>query len=582
MTEKSEFRRYLVNVDSVSAHQLFTDCLVAGAGIAGLRAALEAAERCSVIIVCKGSVEDSNTFKAQGGIASVLDKADTFESHIDDTLKTGCGICDEGVVDMVVRQGPELVQQLLKWGTEFDLREGSHFAPFDSAQGEDFFMPSEDEASQNGVPENHIATTLEGGHSYPRVAHAHGDETGRAIAEALINKVRQNPNIQIKENFYTIDLLTDNDKGPHFANRPQNGSPNRCIGILGYERQRGLQIIWAANTILATGGAGRLYRETTNPDTATGDGIAMAYRAGAVLRDLEFIQFHPTTLYIAGATRALITETIRGEGAFLLDSKGRRFMKDYHEAAELAPRDVVSRAILAQMRKTESTHVYLDVRHFEKAYFAKRFPWINELLESFDIDIAHDLIPVRPSAHYMIGGVKTDAAARTSIENLYACGEVASTGLHGANRLGSNSLLEGLVFGTIAGQAVSTREALDLTSLKHPAIKYEIPHSDRSRLDTADVRNSLRALMWRNVGITRKAQPLNEAQEIIRFWHRYVMDKVFDTPEGWECQNMLTSSLLMAHAAGLRKESRGVHYRMDHTQTDDKHFQKHIEIVRAN
>ena len=247
MTEKSEFRRYLVNVDSISSHQLFTDCLVAGAGIAGLRAALEAAEHRNVIIVCKGKVEDSNTFKAQGGIASVLDKADTFESHIADTLRTGCGICDDDVVDLVVRRGPELVKQLLKWGTEFDLKE------------------------------NHIATTLEGGHSYPRVAHAHGDETGRAIAEALINKVRQNPNIKIKENFYTIDLLTDND--------------DKCVGIVGYERQRGLQIIWAANTILATGGAGRLYRETTNPETATGDGIAMAYRAGAVLRDLEFIQY---------------------------------------------------------------------------------------------------------------------------------------------------------------------------------------------------------------------------------------------------------------------------------------------------
>jgi L-aspartate oxidase len=536
MTEKSEFRRYLVNVDSISSHQLFTDCLVAGAGIAGLRAALEAAELRSVIIVCKGKVEDSNTFKAQGGIASVLDKADTFESHIADTLKTGCGICDEDVVDLVVRRGPELVKQLLKWGTEFDLNE------------------------------NHIATTLEGGHSYPRVAHAHGDETGRAIAEALIDRARHHPNIRILENFFMIDLLTDEN--------------NQCVGIIGHEHKRGPQIIWAANTILATGGAGRLYRETTNPETATGDGIAMAYRAGAVLGDLEFIQFHPTTLYIAGATRALITETIRGEGAFLLDSKGRRFMKDYHEDAELAPRDVVSRAILAQMRKTESTHVHLDVRHFEKAYFAKRFPWINELLESFDIDIAHDLIPVRPSAHYMIGGVKTDMSAKTSIEGLYACGEIASTGLHGANRLGSNSLLEGLVFGKIAGHEVSKKKKAIAAHLKHPLIKYQIPHSDRTRLDADDVRNSLRALMWRNVGITRSGRPLTEAQEIIKFWQRYVMDKVFDSPEGWECQNMLTASQLIAQSAQQRKESRGVHYRRDFPKTDDTNFKNHIEISR--
>ncbi len=535
MAEKSEFRRYLVNVDSISAHQLFTDCVVVGSGIAGLRAALEAAKRRNVIIVCKGKVEDSNTFKAQGGIASVLDKADSFKSHIDDTLKTGCGICDEGVVDLVVHQGPELVEQLLSWGTEFDLNE------------------------------NHIAATLEGGHSYPRVAHAHGDETGRAIAEALIRKVKQNLNIKILENFYTIDLLTHD---------------NKCVGIIGYERRRGTQIIWAANTILATGGAGQLYRETTNPDVATGDGIAMAHRAGAVLRDLEFMQFHPTTLYIAGATRALISEAVRGEGAILLDSERKPFMKEYHEAAELAPRDIVSRAILAQMRKTESTHVHLDVRHFKKAYFAKRFPWINELLESFDIDITKDLIPVRPSAHYMIGGIKTDLCAQTSIDGLYACGEIASTGLHGANRLGSNSLLEGLVFGKIAGQELSKRKKATAAHLKHPLIKYQIPHSDRTRLDADDVRNSLRALMWRNVGITRLDQPLSEVQEIITFWQRYVMDKIFDSSAGWECQNMLTASLLIAQSAQQRRESRGVHYRRDFPEIDDKHFKNHIEISK--
>jgi L-aspartate oxidase len=255
-------------------------------------------------------------------------------------------------------------------------------------------------------------------------------------------------------------------------------------------------------------------------------------------------------------------------------------MKDYHEAAELAPRDVVSRAILSQMRKTESTNVHLDVRHFDKAYFAKRFPFINELLDSFDIDITKDLIPVRPSAHYMIGGVKTDTSGKTNIDNLYACGEVASTGLHGANRLGSNSLLEGLVFGRMAGRAVSQGTKATAAHLKHPLIRYQIPHSDRTRLDTDDVRNSLRALMWRNVGITRSAQPLAEAQEIIRFWQRYVMDKVFDLPEGWECQNMLTVSLLMAQSAQKRRESRGVHFRRDFPDPDDEHFKEHIEILR--
>ena len=536
MAEKQEFRRYLVDIDSISSSQLFTDCLVIGTGIAGLRAALAAAEHRNVIVVCKGEVKDSNTFKAQGGIASAIDEADSFESHIADTLKTGCGMCDEEIVGQVVRQGPELIEQLLRWDTEFDL------------------------------VGDRIAATLEGGHSYPRVAHAHGDETGRIIAEALIRKVRQSSKIRVLENFFSVDLLT--------------GDQGKCMGIIGRSSRGESQIIWAARTILATGGAGRLYRETTNPEVATGDGIAMAYRAGAVLRDLEFVQFHPTTLYIAGATRALITETLRGEGAVLVNNEGRKFMKDYHEAAELAPRDVVSRAILSQMRKTESTNVYLDVRHFDKAYFAGRFPYINELLNSFDIDIGKDLIPVRPSAHYMIGGVKTDSSGKTNIENLYACGEVASTGLHGANRLGSNSLLEGLVFGKIAGQAVSQGTKSTAAHLRHPMISYQIPHSDRTRLDTDDVRNSLRALMWRNVGITRSARPLAEAHEIIRFWQRYVMDKVFDSPEGWECQNMLTVALLIAQSAEKRHESRGVHFRRDFPETDDEHCKEHIELAR--
>jgi L-aspartate oxidase len=264
----------------------------------------------------------------------------------------------------------------------------------------------------------------------------------------------------------------------------------------------------------------------------------MAYRAGAILQDLEFMQFHPTTLYVAGASRALITEALRGEGAILIDSRGNAFMKQYHESAELAPRDIVSRAILSQMLKTNSTHVYLDVRHMDKKHFTKRFPAISELCESFDIDVSRNLIPVRPSAHYMIGGVKTNIQAQTNIKNLYACGEVASTALHGANRLGSNSLLEGLVFGKIAGQSTKEIAKTGSAYIMHPPIKFQIPHSDRTRLDTSDVLNSLRALMWRNIGITRKARLLNEAQEIIQFWQRYVMDKTFDSPHGWQSASL--------------------------------------------
>jgi L-aspartate oxidase len=535
-SKQAEYRRYLVPIDTVSTKQLFTDCLVIGAGIAGLRSAIEASENCNVTLVCKGKFSDSNTWNAQGGIASVLSKDDSIEEHAADTLKAGCGVCNEDIVQLVVKEGPGLIRELMEWGTEFDKVNGQ------------------------------IDITREGGHSRARILHAHGDSTGRGIVEALIQKVRQKPNINVVENFYTIDLIANDD--------------NECIGAIGCSQKTGFEIIWAVNTILATGGAGRLYRETTNPEAATADGIAMAYRAGATLRDLEFMQFHPTTLYIAGASRALITETLRGEGAILLDCEGKAFMKEYHEAGELAPRDVVSRAILDRMLKTNSTHVHLDIRHFDKEHFSKRFPLISELCGSFDIDVSKDLIPVRPSAHYMIGGVKADAGAGTSIKNLFSCGEVASTGLHGANRLGSNSLLEGLVFGKIAGRAVSGELNSGVSDLRHRRMKYDIAPSDRSRLDADDVRASLRALMWRNVGITRREKPLKEAQEIIRFWHRYVMDKIFDSPYGWECQNMLQASLLTAQAAEKRKESRGVHYRSDFPERDDENFSEHIELSR--
>jgi L-aspartate oxidase len=529
---QSDFRRYLVDIDSVTTHQQSTDYLVIGAGVGGLRAAIEASQHSSVTVVTKGTVEDSNTWHAQGGIASVLEKTDKFESHIADTMRTGGGLSDEKTVDLVVRQGPGLIRQLLDWGCAFDMVNGN------------------------------IATTLEGGHSHPRIAHAHGDETGKIIAQTLIAKARQQRNITIIENFFSIDLLT---------------TDNKCLGVIGWHKEKGTRIIWALNTILATGGAGQLYRETTNPSCATADGLAIAYRAGAILQDLEFVQFHPTTLYIAGASRALITETLRGEGAVLRDTKGRAFMKDYNPAAELAPRDIVSRAILTQMLKTKSTHVYLDIRHFDKQHFTKRFPVISELCDSFDIDISKDLIPVRPSAHYMVGGVKTDIAAKTGIENLYACGEVTSTGLHGANRLGSNSLLEGLVFGRIAGQ---TQLAPKSTGFGQSIIKYQIPHSELRHLDTSDVKNSLRAIMWRNVGITRKSPEMRQAIEQIRFWQRYVMDKAFDSPAGWELQNMLTVCLLIAQSALARKESRGVHFRSDFPDTDDETFKKHTEIKR--
>ena len=534
--KQTELRRYLVPIDTASTQQLFTDCLVIGSGIAGLRAAIEASECCNVTLVCKGKLQDSNTWDAQGGIASVLKSEDSLDSHVSDTLNVGCGLCNEKVVRQVVTEGPKLIKELCEWGTEFD-RDGGN-----------------------------IATTLEGGHSHPRVAHVHGDSTGRGIAEALLKKVQGSATINIIEDFYAIDLLTNDE--------------NECVGVIGNRQPGGFAIIWATNTILATGGTGRLYRETTNPSVATGDGLAMAYRAGVELVDLEFIQFHPTTLYIAGASRALITEALRGEGAKLADINKEYFMNEYHELAELAPRDVVSRAILDRMLKTGSTHVYLDIRHFDLDKFSKRFPLINELCESFDIDVSNDMIPVRPSAHYMVGGVKVDVDGRTNIRNLFACGEVSCTGLHGANRLGSNSLLEGVVYGKLTGAYAGESSACNIDHLRYKKMKFPVEVSDRSRLDTGDVLSSLRALMWRNIGIIRQEPRLSEAQEIITFWQRYVMDKVFDTPAGWECQNMLIVAQLMGQAAQKRQESRGVHFRSDYPETNDAEYSKHFSIKR--
>ena len=344
-----------------------------------------------------------------------------------------------------------------------------------------------------------------------------------------------------------------------------------------------VQILWAKRTILASGGAGQLYRESTNPKIATADGHAMAYRAGARVQDMEMVQFHPTTLYVAGSSRALITEAVRGEGAYLVDKNGYRFMKDYHEQGELAPRDVVSRAIVEQIRKTHFTHVYLDVRHLPTGAFRDRFPSLAKLVDEFEIDVSKDLIPIHPAAHYMIGGVDADDHALTSLDGLYAVGEAACSGLHGANRLASNSLLEGLAFGARAGEHAAAAAAamaapfpLSLEARVDPSVKTE--------LDVTDVKSSLRSVMWRNVGIEREGERLTETREIVAFWSRYVMDKTF-RPEtvgaeaaiaGWELQNLLTVAFLVTTAAYSRTESRGAHYRLDYPARDDAHWRTHL------
>jgi len=539
MFESITHRRYLLPFKAPRVPQQFTDVLVIGGGVAGLRAAIAASEHCDVLVLTKDTVEQSNTWYAQGGIAAVLRPEDSYDSHISDTETVGAGLCDTEAVQVVVREGPERVLELLQWGAHFDKELGN---PHDLAFGR------------------------EGGHSFSRIVHAYGDATGQELSKTLITTARAREQISIVERAFAIDLLTDD---------------GRCVGVIALIGNQP-QIIWAKCTILASGGAGQLYRESTNPKIATADGHAMAYRAGATLQDMEMIQFHPTTLYVAGASRALITEAVRGEGAYLVDRNGRRFMSEYHPMAELAPRDIVSRAIVDVIRKTHFTHVYLDVRHLETAKFRARFPQLAKLVDEFDIDVSKDLIPINPAAHYFIGGVDSDAHGSTSLKGLYAIGEAACSGLHGANRLASNSLLEGLAYGARAG-AHAGQLALEQVLSFPMNLEARVQTSTKTDLDIADVRNSLRSIMWRNVGIERTAETLAETREIIAFWSRYVMDKVFDprhlgdaAPAGWEVQNMLTVCSLIATAAYTRTESRGVHHRLDYPDRDDAHWRQHL------
>jgi L-aspartate oxidase len=526
MEHAYDHRRYLIPFRATLLPQIFADVLVVGSGAAGLRAAIEASRFGDVILAAKAELPKSNTNQAQGGIAAVTEPPagdDSVESHIEDTLRAGGDLCDALVVRRVVEDASKRMTELLEWGMRFDR------APDGDA----------------------LARGREGGHSHFRVLHADGDATGRELMRTLIHKTRSLENVRIFEQCFVLDLITVGESSP------------RCVGAITHHPRHGLQVIWAKATILASGGCGEVYRESTNPSVATGDGLAMAYRAGAKLQDMAFMQFHPTTLYVAGASRALITEAVRGEGAHLTDSAGARFMFDYHPDGELAPRDVVSRAIVNQMARTAHTHVYLDCRPIGAERFAERFPGIMKLLTDFGIDPAKVAIPIHPSAHYMVGGVRTDIDTRTNVAGLYAAGEVACTGLHGANRLASNSLLEALVFGRIAGQ--TCREMIDDASAggAPPKVVSDIRLSDRSELDLADVRSSLRSVMWRHVGIERQGQRLTEVSEMFDFWARYTMDKIFDDQTGWQVQNLLTVGWLITRAARWRDESRGTHYRQD-------------------
>jgi L-aspartate oxidase len=515
---------------------VFTDVLIIGGGLAGLRTALEIDPKLSVLVVTKGDLSQSNSINAQGGIAGVLGPNDRIEDHVADTMLAGGTLCDRDVVERIIREGPVRIKELIDWGTKFDESDGS------------------------------LALTREGGHGHERVAHALGDATGKEVMRVIVQRVSRAAHIELWQDTFTLDLLT------HDAT---------CRGALVWNGRHGKTLIWAKQTVLATGGTGQVYRETTNPDVATGDGMAIAYRAGAELRDMEFVQFHPTVLYIAGSSRHLITEAMRGEGAYLVDRNGYRFMPEIDDRAELAPRDVVSRAISNQMERTRHPNVYLELTHLKADWVRRRFPGIATICAKFGLDITQDRIPVRPGAHYMMGGVTIDAECRTTVPGLWAAGEVTSSGLHGANRLASNSLLETVVHGTSVGKAVSRVAAEMADNFRALPLQNACQDPNGEPLDLADIRNSLQSLMWRNVGVRRDADGLREALDNVERWSSYVLEQQFADPTGWELQNMLSVARLMIAAALDREETRGCHVRTDYPDLDEKNWNRHTTFTRT-
>ncbi|MGL6074284.1 MAG: L-aspartate oxidase [Fimbriiglobus sp.] len=525
--------RYLSSFDTRRATHRFTDILIIGAGIAGLRAALSAPPEMNVLVVTKDRITESNSSYAQGGIAGVLSPEDRFENHVEDTLVAGDGLCNREIVELVVREAPAQIEKLVDWGTKFDLENGS------------------------------LALTREGGHSHRRIVHALGDSTGHEVMRAIIAKAQAAPNITLLDDTFTVDLLTEGYE---------------CRGALVWKGGFGKLHIWAKETILAAGGCGMVYRETTNPPVATGDGMAAAYRAGAILQDMEFMQFHPTVLYVAGSARHLISEAVRGEGAYLRDLHGERFMSRFDPRLELAPRDIVARAIFRTMEATQHPNVYLDLSHIPREHVLNRFPGISRMCRQFGLDITVDKIPVRPGAHYMVGGIQVDPEGRTSLGHLWAAGEVTSTGLHGANRLASNSLLEGLVFGAITGDLAAQAAQGQSNDMHVPRLRHQTTIEDpNSYFDPADVTNALRALMVRQMGIIRERSRLDEARQQVDFWCRYVLNREFESRTSWELQNLLIIARLMIHAGTAREESRGTHYRSDFPTRNDQLFLKHLE-----
>jgi len=514
------------------------DYLVVGSGMAGLMSALHLGRRGRVLLVTKKDRADSNTNFAQGGIACVMKSDDSFERHIRDTLEAGAGLCDRKVVERIVSEGPRCIAELESLGIQFSIRENG-----DGTRGYDLGK--------------------EGGHSKRRVMHA-GDITGRRIEQVLLERVQAERRVDMCEHLMAIDLITTGWLG-------QN-EPNRCCGVYVLDRQTGeISAIRAPYTVLATGGGGKVYLYTSNPDIATGDGVAMAWRAGVPIKNMEFIQFHPTCLYHPEAKSFLISEAVRGEGARLVDGAGRAFMGKYDERGELAPRDIVARAIDAEMKAQGAACVYLDIRHKPEKFLKDRFPNIYAACKSFGFNMATDLVPVVPAAHYFCGGIQADVDGRTALPGLLACGEAACTGLHGANRLASNSLLEALVCADALASAVE--EMPRRGSCDRPLIPDWV-YGDAVTSDEAVVVehnwNEVRTCMWDYVGIVRTDKRLERAHRRIRNLRQEIREYYLDylpTPDILELRNIAAVAELIVRSARARRESRGLHYTLDYPET---------------
>jgi len=528
------------------------DVLVIGSGIAGLYYSLKAAQHGSVAIVTKKRAADSATNWAQGGIAAVLADDDSFESHARDTVTAGAGLCREAVVERVIERGPAMIDALLKLGADFD-----HARAWSGGRHE-------------------FDLGREGGHTHRRILH-HRDATGAEIEKVLLARVRAHPQIELFETHCAVDLLT--------ARRAGSPGPNRALGAYVLDDRTGKVMRFAARvTMLATGGAGKIYLYTSNPDIASGDGMAMAYRAGASLLNMEFVQFHPTCLYHPQAKSFLISEAMRGEGGILRTASGDAFMPRYHELADLAPRDVVARAIDTELKRSGDESAFLDMTHCEPDFLTERFPTIHARCREFGIDITRQPIPVVPAAHYCCGGVNTDINGETDLHNLFAAGEVACTGLHGANRLASNSLLEALVFADAAGTQTGARlrEGVDPVDDVPAWSEGDATHSDEAVVITHNW-DEIRRLMWSYVGIVRSDKRLARARRRMELLQSEIAEYYWDfklTPDLIELRNLATVAQLVVDSAIRRLESRGLHYNVDHPERDDTRFGVDTRVSR--